>query len=123
MNVWSAQTGRRPHTVTVLERRDRHGIWLRWYVGSKPRYRRAMISTVRDAHGELDERLVDEAKAEGVALSRKLRDGTGAIEIPSSYPLTLARGLSIAFSTRGCYPQDPATDPHTRECRQLLEEA
>lgn len=121
-DLWKERVGARSPTVTVFERPDKdRTVWLRWYINRKPHLELTRTRSVRDGRGRLLKRQQDAARLEALEKWRELHGQTAAAEVAG--PLTWAEGIALAFSPRGCYPQDPEEDAHTADMANVLAEA
>lgn len=120
--LWKEQVGTRAPRVTVFERADKdRTVWLRWYVDRKPLLEITHTRSIRDDRGRMLKRQQDAARLEALEKWRELHGEKVVLETEG--PLTWAQGIALAFSPRGCYPQDPDEDAHTADMANVLDEA
>jgi hypothetical protein len=121
---YSEQRGEKPFRVTLLERRDKGlTVWIRWWVGGKPKYRMTKTRTIRDARGRMSKRAIENAQQEADAQIAELKGELPPNSMGNTGPLTLGEGLGEAFSDRGCYPHNPLTDSWTKDARRYANDA
>ena len=124
LEPYSEQRGEKPFRVTLVERKEKAlTLWMRWYIGGKPKYRVTKTRTIRDSRGRISKRAIENAQKEADALIAKLKGEPGPTPLRNTGPLTMAEGLSEAFSERGCYPHNPLTDRWTRDARRYAMES
>lgn len=123
VEIWSETRGDKPHRVWVGERPDKGlTVWLRWYLGGKPKYQLTQVKKIRDARGRELERAKQRAQAEADAKIAELKGELRPARRRRAGPLTLREGVKLAFTERGPYPLDPATHRHTKETKERAEE-
>lgn len=147
--LWSEKVTPHPNTVTAYERADKGGVvYLRAWPNGQKREKATSVGTVRDSRGRLLAKSQNRAREEAREWAEELwgsAQGTGGatdLGMPSGVqaasrrpqaltltaqrpqgPLTLAEGKALAFSDRGRYPLDPATDKHTGDFSSALDQA
>lgn len=118
--AWSETRGSRPHSVWVGELEEKGGdVYLRFYRKGKRTLKKCDTGRVRDARGRLVKRLVEAARDEADAKAKELR--TGIVARTPTGTLTIAEGVDLAFSKRGCFPLDPRTHAHTTISRRYAD--